>query len=108
MTHEYASRPVDMQEMLTKLQEQQKELERLGEQYEEMDARFDKDAQMRAAEAIQDPLERARAMHDVSRAESDLLTLRQLNAVMQRVLMLEQVTIVLTGRLERVEQSLGP
>jgi hypothetical protein len=93
--------------MLADLQRQQTELERVAKRQEEIAARFDKDAQMRAAEAIQDPIERMRAIQEVSRTESMLLTEREINLLMQRVVGIQQAVIHLADRLERVEQALS-
>jgi hypothetical protein len=92
--------------MMAALQQQQEELERLAEQQEESAARFDPDEHMRAAQAIPDPLERTRAVQDVLRTQSGIVSSQAMNLAMRRILELERSVIHLADRLRRVEQRL--
>ena len=98
---------VDMQEALARLERQRGELERLAEEMEANAASIDLDEQMRAAEAIQDPLERTRALSSVTEAQIHRNDQRAMNLVMRRVIDLEMAVIHLAGRMERVEQTLS-
>jgi hypothetical protein len=98
---------VDIQEMLAALQQQESELERLAEAQAASAARFDADEEMRAAEAIQDPLERTKAIQDVLRLQSGIVSSQALNLAMRRIIELERSVIQLAERLRRVEQEQG-
>jgi hypothetical protein len=93
--------------MMAALQQQQEELERLAEQQEASAARFDADEHMRAAQAIPDPLERTRAVQDVLRMQSGIVSSQAINLAMRRILELERSVVHLAERLRRVEQTLG-
>ena len=88
------------------LQQQQEELDRLAEQQAASAARFDADEHMRAAQAIPDPLERTRAVQDVLRMQSGIVSSQAINLAMRRILELERSVIHLADRLRRVEQRL--
>jgi hypothetical protein len=98
---------MDVQEMLAALQQQQEELERLAEQQQASAARFDADEQMRVAEAIEDPVERTRAVQDVLRLQSAIVSSQATNLAMRRIIELERSVISLAERVRRVEQALG-
>jgi hypothetical protein len=93
--------------MMAALQQQEEELERLVEQQEASAARFDADEHMRAAQAIPDPLERTRAVQDVLRVQSGIVSSQAINLAMRRILELERSVIHLAERLRHVEQTLG-
>jgi hypothetical protein len=98
---------MDVHEMLAALQQQQEELERLAEQQQASAARFDADEQMRVAEAIEDPVERTRAVQDVLRLQSAIVSSQATNLAMRRIIELERSVISLAERVRRVEQALG-
>jgi hypothetical protein len=98
---------VDIQEMLAALQQQEAELERLAEEQAAGAARFDADEQMRAANAIEDPVERTKAIQDVLRLQSGIVSSQALNLAMRRIIELERSVIQLAERLRRVEQEQG-
>jgi PAS domain-containing protein len=98
---------VDVQEMLAALQQQQEALERLAQEQEAGAAKFDVDEHMRVAEAVQDPLERSRAILDVLQTQARVIDSQAINLAMRRILELERSVITLAGRLHRVEQALN-
>ena len=93
--------------MLAALQQQESELERLAEAQAASAARFDADKEMRGAEAIQDPLGRTKAIQDVLRLQSGIVSSQALNLAMRRIIELERSVIQLAERLRRVEQEQG-
>ena len=98
---------MDVQEMLAALRQHEQELERLAQQQEASTARFDVDEHMRAAEAVQDPLERSRAIREVLQTQARVVESQAINLMMRRIIELERSVITLADRLHRVEQALG-
>jgi hypothetical protein len=98
---------VDVQEMLAALRQHQQELERLAQEQEASTARFDVDEHMRAAEAVPDPLERARAIREVLQTQARVVDSQAINLMMRRIIELERSVITLADRLHRVEQAVG-
>lgn len=96
---------MDVQEVLAALQQQKEELERLAQQQEASAAKFDVDKHMRVAEAVQDPLERSRAIREVLQTQARVIDSQAINMMMRRIIELERSVITLADRLHRVEQA---
>jgi hypothetical protein len=96
---------MDVQEMLAALEQQREELERLAQQQEASAAKFDVDKHMRVAEAVQDPLERSRAIREVLQTQARVIDSQAINVMMRRIIELERSVITLADRLRRVEQA---
>jgi hypothetical protein len=60
---------------------------------------------MRVAEAVQDPLERTRAIREVLQNASASDRWPAINMMMRRIIELERSVITLADRLHRVEQA---
>jgi len=91
--------------MLAALQQQREELERLAQEQEATAARFNVDEHMRAAEAVQDPVERSRAIREVLATQARVVDSQAMNLLMRRVIELERSVITLADRLHRIEQA---
>ena len=93
----------DFQQLQQQLQQAQAEYERVAEEYPDQEARVEDLA--RRAEAIGDPLERARAEADAAQLRNNMLQGRAILEIMQRITRLEAGALALAQRVEALERD---
>lgn len=98
---------MDVRETLDRLNEQNATLQEFAKRFEEMDQNFDHAALTAKAEALTDPAEQLQAKIGIVQTQSDLLTQRALNELMQRMVALEGIAVQLMDRVAKLDGQGG-
>ena len=91
---------MDFEEILEALQRHQRDLEKLSEDAEGIEPNFA--AFLSKVDRLEDPLERAQMELLAELGRSDTWALRQINLIMQRLVVLEQGVLVLIQKMNEL------